>query len=275
VPTPEDFGAKGEPPSHPELLDWLATSFTENGWSRKQLIRMIVTSATYRQASHHRPELVEVDPTNSLLARQNRFRLEAEIVRDLSLAVAGLINLEIGGSPVQPPLPDGVANLPIRNERLMDPSDGAARYRRGLYINVQRTFPHPMMAMFDAADSNQTCPRRDRSNTPLQALALLNDPMFVESAQGLGRRLAAASGEPGERLAWAVEECLARPPSDAEHETLLQLWTQAKELYRDDANLARQAVGADAPQSAALDEAAAWVTVAGTVLNLEEFITRE
>jgi hypothetical protein len=272
VTTPEDFGAKGEPPSHPELLDYLASEFgrarlppTLNAaarqeprpptWSRKQLIRLIVTSHTYRQSSHQRDDLAAKDPRNVLLARQNRFRVEAEIVRDLALQASGLLNHRLGGPSIQPPLPAGVAKLPLSNERLMGATTGPERYRRGLYINAQRTFPHPLLATFDANDSNQTCPRRDRSSTPLQALTLLNDPTFVECSQVLGQTLAVTKESDDQRLRRLFIACLARTPADAEVAVLQDQLARQRKHFE--------------------DEPAVWSGMATVAMNLEEFITRE
>jgi mono/diheme cytochrome c family protein len=255
VATAEDFGAKGEPPSHPKLLDLLAAEFRQRSWSRKQLIRLIVTSHTYRQSSHQRDDLAAKDPRNTLLARQNRFRVDAEIVRDLALQASGLLNAKIGGPSIQPPLPAGVAKLPVSNERLMGVTNGPERYRRGLYINAQRTFPHPLLATFDANDSNQTCPKRDRSTTPLQALTLLNDPTFVECSQALGQTLAAVQDDDNRRLKKLFIACLGRTPTSDE---LLVLSEQ----------LAQQRKHSKA-------EAVVWSSLATVVMNLEEFITRD
>ena len=190
VATVEDFGKQGEKPTHPELLDWLASEFPRLGWSRKALIKTIVTSATYKQASVNRPELQERDPNNLLLARQNRLRLEAETVRDAYLAASGLLNPKIGGPSIRPPLPADIAALGYANSVKWTESKGDEKNRRGLYIFFQRTVPYPMLMTFDAPDSNSTCARRERSNTPLQALTLLNDPVFFECAQQLGARMA-------------------------------------------------------------------------------------
>ena len=190
VGTVEDFGKQGEKPSHPELLDWLASEFPRLGWSRKAFIKSIVTSATYKQASLNRPELQARDPNNLLLARQNRLRLEAETVRDAFLAVSGLLNPKVGGPSIRPPLPADIAALGYANSVKWTESVGTEKNRRGLYIFFQRTVPYPMLMTFDAPDSNSTCARRDRSNTPLQALTLLNDPVFFECAQSLGARMA-------------------------------------------------------------------------------------
>ena len=279
VPTPEDFGRHGEPPTHPELLDWLADRFAREGWSRKSLVRLIVTSATYRQSSHHRPELADVDPENTLWARQERFRVEAEVVRDLALAASGLLERRIGGPSVQPPLPAGLMQLEtLKTERFMETSSGADRYRRGLYTNVQRTLVNPMLQTFDAGDPNAVCTRRDRSNTPLQALTLLNDPVFVECARALGLRVLEECNEVDRRarIECMFRLCLGRSPDEYELvdlEALVEL--QARLLSRDP-ELAAKMIG-DAPLPSGNDavEASVWIGLARTLLNLDEFITRE
>src|SRR5262249_37717754 len=159
------------------LLNWLATEFPRLGWSRKALIKLIVTSASYRQSSASRPELLERDPNNILLARQNRFRLEAENIRDVYLATSGLLNPAVGGPSVRPRLPADITGIAYAGSVKWPESPGADKYRRGLYIFLQRTVPYPMLTTFDAPDSNVVCTRRERSNTPLQALTLLNDPV--------------------------------------------------------------------------------------------------
>jgi hypothetical protein len=278
VATAENFGLQGEPPSHPELLDWLATELADSGWSRKALVRLIVTSATYRQSSRHRPDLEKRDPANTWLARQNRFRVEAEIVRDLALAVSGLLNRELGGPSVQPPLPDSLARrMELKSERLMPPSQGDDRYRRGVYVNVQRTFPYPMLKEFDGADSSVPCTRRERSNTPQQALTLLNDPVFAECARALGLRVAGTCGSTRDRgIEHAFRLCLARPPSRRERDVLGQVYDAHHGLYAAEEPRAAELLGAEAPPPGVnLAEAAAWVAVARTLLNLDEFITRE
>ena len=181
VETENDFGTQGLPPSHPELLDWLAVEFMENGWSLKQLHRLIVTSATYRQSSHARPDLAVKDPNNKLLARQNRLRLDAEIVRDVALSVSGLLSDVIGGPSVFPPQPDGVMSLG-QVKREWRAAQNEDRYRRGMYTFFYRATPHPALTVFDAPDAFSACSRRPRSNTPLQALTLLNDEGFFEFA---------------------------------------------------------------------------------------------
>ena len=189
VPTVDDFGTQGDPPSHPELLDWLASDLRDNGWTLKRLHRLIVTSATYRQSAAARPELVHRDPYNQWLARQNRLRVEAEIVRDLALTSAGLLNPAVGGPSVRPPQPPGVSDLTYAGSTQWAESTGPDRYRRGLYIWFQRTSPYPSLTTFDAPESILACTRRDRSDTPLQALTLLNDVVFVECSHALGQRI--------------------------------------------------------------------------------------
>jgi hypothetical protein len=254
VETEDDFGTQGLPPSHPELLDWLATEFVARGWSAKAMLREIVTSATYRQASTQRPELGEVDPRNLLLARQNRVRLDAEIIRDTALAAAGVLNEKIGGPSVFPPQPDGVMAQGQQN-RPWKASDGEDRYRRGLYTYFWRATPHPALTVFDAPDAQSACTRRVNSNTPLQALTLLNDAAYVEMAEALSKPTAAEGGpDPAARLDYAFKVCLAREAAHDEIDIL-------KSLYETE----RSATGAET----------AWKIVARAMLNLDEFVTRE
>jgi len=278
VGTPENFGLQGDPPTHPDLLDWLATEFVSTGWSRKRLIRTIVTSATYRQSSRHRGDLAERDPGNALLARQNRHRVEAEVVRDLGLAVSGLLNPALGGPSVQPPLPTALLDRPeFKSERLMTPSRGADRHRRGVYVNVQRTFPYPMLKDFDSADPSASCPRRDRSNTPLQALTLLNDPAFAECARAFGLRVVreCRSGR-ADRIRHATWIALARAPEGSESEVLARVHEAHRALFAANPKATAELLGNEPlPPGVSPPEAAAWVAVARTLLNLDEFITRE
>lgn len=260
VDTPDNFGRKGNAPSHPELLDWLAAELLDQGWSRKALIRLVVHSAVYRQQSTRRPELEVSDPANTRLARQNRLRVEAECVRDLALAATGRLSDEIGGPSFQPPLPASLsANKELKNERFMETSPASHRYRRGIYINVQRTFLFPMLRTFDVADANVCSARRDRSNTPLQALTLLNDPVFWEAAGRLGERVLDALPEASaaERVAQLYRWCLGRDPAPPEQEILLEL------------------AGASGSGSGGTPERSAWTGVARALLNCDEFITRE
>jgi len=275
VATVEDFGKQGEKPSHPELLDWLASEFPRLGWSRKALIKTIVTSATYKQSSVNRPELQERDPNNLLLARQNRLRLEAETVRDAYLAASGLLNAKIGGPSIRPPLPADIAALGYANSVKWTESKGDEKNRRGLYIFFQRTVPYPMLMTFDAPDSNATCARRERSNTPLQALTLLNDPVFFECAQQLGARMAEVpTADAAERIRHGFERALARPPSAEELARLLKLYEAQLKLAQANADGAAKIAGAakPAPETA---EKATLVALGRVMLNLDEFFTRD
>ncbi|MFN0105324.1 MAG: DUF1549 and DUF1553 domain-containing protein [Bryobacteraceae bacterium] len=243
--TSENFGNQGEPPSHPELLDWLAVEFMENGWSLKHIHRVITASAAYRQSSNVRSDLAARDPENKLLARQTRLRLNAESIRDSALAVSGLLSPEIGGASVRPPQPQGAGDKGWKE------STGRERYRRGMYIQLNRTAPYPLLVNFDAPNGYGAMCRRNRSNTPLQALNLLNDPAFVEAAQALALRTLAEGGSHfQQRLDRAFELCLARRPAADEREWLDEYWKS---------------------QPAAM----AWTGLASVLLNLDEFITRE
>jgi hypothetical protein len=276
VPTLEDFGSQGEKPSHPELLDWLASEFVRRKWSLKALHKLIVTSATYRQSSQTRPELASRDPTNVWLARQARHRLEAEIVRDNALAVSGLLVRSIGGPSVRPPQPPGISELTYAGSARWVESKGPDRYRRGMYTWFQRTSPYPMLMAFDAPDSTLCCVRRERSNTPLQALTLLNDTVFVECAQALGRRLMEEKRDGvSERIRHAFRLCMARKPSSAEQERLVQLYQDFLTACRANPDAAARLVGKWRPAEGDVSEAAACVALARTLLNLDEFITRE
>ena len=275
VGTVEDFGKQGEKPTHPELLDWLATEFPRLGWSRKALIKSIVTSATYKQSSLNRADLQERDPNNLRLARQNRLRLEAETVRDAYLAASGLLNPKIGGPSIRPPLPADIAALGYANSVKWTESVGTEKNRRGLYIFFQRTVPYPMLMTFDAPDSNTTCTRRDRSNTPLQALTLLNDPVFFECAQQLGARMAEVpTSDAAERIRHGFERALARPPTAEELSRLLKLYEAQLKLAQANVEGAAKIVGAEKAESD-VAEKATLVALGRVMLNLDEFFTRD
>jgi len=252
VRTSDDFGTQGEKPTHPELLDWLASEFRDTGWSMKRMHRLIVTSAAYRQSSKARDELKERDPENTLISRQTRLRLPAELVRDAALASGGLLNTSIGGPSIKPPQPAGVAELVYGNSGKWAESTGPERYRRGLYIHFQRTAPYPQLMNFDAPDSNVACTRRSRSNTPLQALNLLNDPVFFEAAQGFAYRV--LQEEPANRIDAAFRMVLDRNPTARERERLGK--------YVD-------------AQLTGSSENAAWIAAGRVLMNLDEFIVRE
>jgi hypothetical protein len=255
VDTENDFGSQGEKPSHPELLDWLALEFMEKGYSRKAMLRLMVTSAAYRQSSKLRAEAKAADPENRLLARQARLRLDAEIIRDAALVASGLLTPKIGGPSVYPPLPAG-ANLVTQVKRAWDTSKGPDRYRRGIYTFFQRSAPHPALILFDAPDATVTCTRRIRSNSPLQALTLLNDEAFFEFAQALADRVL---GQPADndaaRLRIAFLHTLNRAPSAEEESRLLRIVEAQRDSKREDK--------------------AAWTAVGRVLLNLDEFMTRE
>jgi hypothetical protein len=276
VGTLNDFGVRGEIPSHPDLLDWLATEYPRLGWSRKQMIRTIVHSATYRQSSRHHPELSDVDPENRLLYRQNRFRVEAEIVRDLALTVSGLLQPKIGGPSVFPPMPPKIAALSYASNFKWKTSTGGDQYRRGMYTFFKRTVPHPTLVTFDCPDANTTCAERQTSNTPLQALATLNNQVFAEAAQALAARvLRAELASDSERLRYLFRICLVRTPEPAEETELLDLLRQNRAWYEKNPADSKALVSLHSPQNAHDFEAAAWTATARIVINLDEFITRE
>ena len=260
VATPDDFGTQGAQPTHPELLDWLALELVDRGWRQKEIIRLIVCSAAYRQDSAARADLAERDPENLLLARQNRFRPEAEIARDLPLAASQLLNPQIGG----PSFASGAA-------------DATERRRRGMYLLSPRALPDPLLTTFDVPDSHVACTRRERSNTPLQALALLNDAAFYEAAQALGRRIVSErAGGVAERGEHAFRLCLARRPEADELARIERLYAEQLELCRLDPAGVQAIVGAALPPAGvAPEELAAWTGVARALLNLDEFFTRE
>jgi mono/diheme cytochrome c family protein len=272
VETSNDFGIQGSTPTHPELLDWLASEFIAHGWSMKAAHRLIVTSATYRQVSTARPELAAIDADNWLLARQSRLRVEAETVRDVMLAASGLLSHKVGGPSVYPPQPDGVMAL-TRSPREWPTSKGEDRYRRGMYTYFWRSTPHPFLKVFDAPDGITTCTRRDRANTPLQALTLLNDEACIEAARALATSTLTElpSAATTDRLRYAFRRCLAREPNDAERACMAELL--ADEL----ADAALATVSADKSPSPGIDARllSAWTTVGRALLNLDEFMTRE
>jgi hypothetical protein len=256
--TSEDLGFQGEPPTHPELLDWLAADFVSSGWLVKRMHKQIVMSAAYRQNSKSRPELNERDPDNSLLARQSRVRLSAEAIRDSALRASGLLHEEVGGRSVFPPQPAGVSDLTYRwdTDRWSE-SPAPDKYRRGLYVFFQRTSPYPQLMNFDAPDSNVAASRRRRSNTPLQALNLLNDPVFLEAAEAMAARLLREGGASFDsRIDLAFQLAVGRPADELEKQVM------ARELD------AQRTLGAK-------DDRAAWAGVTRALLNLDEFMTRE
>jgi hypothetical protein len=291
VATSEDLGTQGELPSHPELLDWLSVEFMDGAsggvdpcrWSLKRLHRVVVTSATYRQSSRVTPELLKRDPDNRLLARGPRFRVEGEVVRDVALAASGLLNQRVGGPPAHPPAP-GFLFLPPASygPKTWVEDKGPGRYRRALYTFRFRSVPYPVLTAFDAPNGDASCVRRARSNTPLQALATLNEPVFLECARALGRRAVAEGGATDRaRLAYAFRICTGRKPTERELHLLTAFL--AKQVERFSAPGARPwDLAADDPShpptlpaGETRARAAAWTAVARLLLNLDETITKE
>lgn len=276
VPTSEEFGAQGELPSHPELLDWLACELVERGWDTKALTRLIVTSATYRQSSKCPPDVIANDPENRLLSCGPRVRLSAEVIRDQALAAAGLLSRKKGGPSVHPPQPDLGLKAAFGGGLDWKTSDGEDRYRRAIYTTWRRSNPYPSMATFDAPNREVCTLRRPRTNTPLQALVTLNDPVYVEAAQALARRMIAEGGvASSDRAIRGFRLVLARKPTGAEIDRLLQLFEDARDEYRGDevaaGKMATVPLGAPPPALAAdMPELAAWTVVANVILNLDE-----
>jgi hypothetical protein len=281
VKTVEDFGAQGEWPSHPELLDWLAVEFVESGWDVRAILKRIVMSATYRQSSRVSLGLLARDPDNRLLARGPRMRLDAEAIRDSALAVGGLLSERIGGPSVFPYHPPGlwqeINNRPGYS-RTYKQDSGESLYRRSLYTFWKRTVPPPSLAAFDAPDREYCIVRRSRTNTPLQAFVMLHDPQFVEAARHLAQRMLREGGESRQqRLAYGFQLCHARRPTDRELAVLSDIVDARLSQYRGDREAAVKllAVG-ESPRDESIDvaELAAWTTAARTMLNLSEFVTR-
>jgi len=267
VETESDFGTQGARPTHPELLDWLAADFSQRGWQSKRLIRRIVTSATYRQSSVRRGDLEQIDPDNRLLARQSRLRLEAEVIRDSALAASGLLSTKIGGPSVFPFQHDGIM-LNRATPAAWTVSPGEDRYRRGLYTFYWRLTPHPQLQTFDAPDAISACTRRQTSNTPLQSLSLLNEPTFMEASKSLAHQLFSRRfARDEDAVTDAFERCLTRKPSEEE----FQLLQQVLQTVRSRLAMTSKSTA----ESKDATELAAWVQLARTIINLEEFIVRE
>ena len=257
VRTSEDFGTQGDLPTHPELLDWLACQFRDGDdsaaapdhasritpWDIKSFLKLLVTSATYRQSSRVTPELKERDPENLLLARGPRFRMMAEVVRDQALAAGGLLSHKMYGPPVRPPRPSLGLSAAFGGSLDWKTSEGEDRYRRALYVEWRRTSPYPSMAAFDAPNREVCALRRPRSNTPLQALVTLNDPVYVEASQALARRMAETPGSPAEKARFGFRLCLARLPREKELRALLKLYDEARADYAKQTEAAEQFAG--------------------------------
>lgn len=273
VETNEEFGAQGTLPSHPKLLDWLAVEFVEGGWDVKQLLKMMVMSNAYRQSSRVTPQLIEADPMNRLLARGPRFRLPAESIRDQALFASDLLSDKMYGPPAQPPQPNLGLKSAFGGGIDWKTSQGDDRYRRGVYTRWRRTSPYPSMTTFDAPN-RQVCEiRRSRTNTPLQALVTLNDPVFVEAAQALGRLMAAHPGDNAAKVTHGFRRTLARPPSQVEVDRLVKLYEAAHDEYAGDKTAAMKMATdplGPAPKGADPVDLAAWAVVGNVLLNLDE-----
>jgi hypothetical protein len=278
-PSPEDFGGQGTPPNHPELLDHLALAFIASGWDVKALVRSIVTSRAYRQSSIPASGVAERDPLNHLYARQSRFRLAAEMIRDTALAVSGLLVDDLGGPSVKPPQPSGYYRHLNFPPRTYEPDMGDAQWRRGVYVHWQRQFLHPMLGAFDAPTREECTAQRPVSNTPTAALTLLNDPTFVEAARAFAERiLRQPAASDADRITWAMREATARRPSPAEVTILTALLNENRRQYAGDGGAAAALLGiGQAPRDTTLEvaEHAAWTQVARALLNLHETITRD
>ena len=274
----DDIGSQGEYPSHPELLDALAQEFIDSGWNIKHMIRLIVNSQTYQQSSLPRSELADTDPFNRLLARQSRYRLDAELIRDNALAVSGLLVDEIGGRSVKPYQPAGLLRHLNFPRRTYQQDSGAAQYRRGVYTHWQRQFLHPAMKSFDAPAREECTAERPRSNTPLAALVMLNDPSYVEAARVFAESLLSSDLlTDEERITQAMSEALSREPNDQEVTILTSLIQQQRAHYQTNPAAAKELIAVGlAPVNDGLDpiETAALLSATRAIMNMHEFITR-
>jgi len=280
VRTPSDFGAQGEPPTHPELLDWLATEYVRTGWDTKGFIRLLMTSRAYRQDSRVTPEMLERDPENRWLARASRLRLDAEVLRDQVLALGGLLVPDIGGAPVKPYQPVNIWE-PVAfggsNTKNYVQDKGAAIYRRSLYTFWKRTAPAPSMSTFDAPARENFCMVRPRSNTPLQALALMNDVQHFEAARAFAERLLLPTQTDAGRLELAFRSATARAPDAGELSLLATALETHRGQFSRDPEAARRVItnGESKPSDRIpAPEFAAWTMVANLVLNLDETVNR-
>jgi hypothetical protein len=286
VATPEDFGLQADAPSHPELLDWLAVEFMDGSdgsspWSIKHLHRLIVTSATYRQESRVTPQLLEKDPQNRLLARGPRLRVEGETVRDIALSASGLLNPKLGGPSIFTPAPSFLFLPPASYGPLnLVDAEGSDRYRRALYTFRRRSTPYPMLQAFDVPNGDASCVRRAHSNTPLQALTTLNEPIFMDCARALAARTLKDGGpSDAEKLTYAFRLCVSRLPDDREKTTLTDLLArQRKRIAAHEVDAVETATGkkdGTLPEGLKADDVAAYAIVARVLLNLDETITKE
>ena len=283
VATSENFGTQCEPPSNKELLDWLAVEFMDQGWSLKKLHRLIVTSATYRQSSKVTPALEERDPYNRLLARGPRFRVDAEVVRDIALSASGLLNAAVGGPSVFPPAPDFLFLPPVSySPKPWNESNGSEVYRRALYTFRYRSVPYPMLQTFDSPNGDMSCVRRARSNTPLQALTTLNEPVSLEAARALAAHTLTDGGRTDDqRLVYAFRRCVARTPNQSEKDDLLGFLQKETRRYQDgelnpwDLLGGNDALAPFLPKNMTAAQVAGWTAVSRVLLNLDETITKE
>ena len=278
VQTPEDWGIRSKVPEHIDLLDWLATELIARRWDVKQMLKLMVTSAAYRQSSKVTPELLERDPENHLLARGPRFRSSAEVIRDQALFASGLLTPQLYGAPVRPPRPRMKLNAAFGGATDWEDSTGGDKYRRGLYTLWRRTTPYPSMTAFDAPSRNVCTVNRPRTNTPLQALVTLNDPVFVEAAQALARRvMKEGGGDASSRASYAVRLCLTRPPRQAELKRLIELYEKAQQEYaaspKEALQMATVPLG-PAPEGMNVVDLAAWTVVGNVLLNLDEMVLK-
>ena len=287
VSSPDDLGTQGEAPTHPELLDWLAVEFMHPSvpgvapWSVKHLHRLIASSETYRQSSKVTPDLAAKDPTNRLLARGPRFRVEGELVRDIALAASGLLSRTVGGPPVYPPIPMFLMAPPASyGPKTWPESVGPERYRRSVYVFRFRSVPYPALQAFDTPNGDVACVKRSRSNTPLQALVGLNEPTFLDAARGLAARALHDGGQDDDdagRLTHAFRLCVSRPPNAAELTVLTATLKKQRERFAAEASKPALLAGPlrDYPDGTTASEAAAWVSVARVLLNLDETLTKD
>ena len=283
VATSEDLGTQSDPPSHPELLDWLSVQFMDHGWSLKHLHRLIVTSATYRQSSRITPDLFAQDQYNRLLARAPRLRVEGEIVRDIALSASGLLNPKVGGASVFAPAPAFLFVPPASyGPFTWTDETGPDRYRRAIYTFRRRSTPYPMLTNFDAPNGDFSCVRRTRSNTPLQALTTLNETLFLECARHLALiTLKEGGADDAARITWAFRRCVSRAPSDPERDVLLKLLARQTTRFSSPDAKPWELAANDPAQPPALPEGttpaqlASWTAVARVILNLDETVTKE
>jgi hypothetical protein len=277
VSTEEDFGTQGSQPTHPELLDWLALEFIEGGWDVKALLKQLVLTETYRRSSQVTDEALRIDPENLWLARGDRRRLSAEAIRDQALFVSGLLHDELHGPSIYPPQPAGLWRAAFNGTKYA-PTAGPTRHRRGLYVILRRTIPHPSMVAFDAPSREFCTSRRPVTNTPLQAFVTLNDPVYVEAAQGLARRiLSEGGGTDEERVRFGLRLCLCDEPTESQVATLVRLQASERAHYAvatDEALAAATNPLGALPEGMDAAEAAAWTMVASVLLNMDPFLVR-